>query len=75
MKHKTSKQNKKQTKKENIKISILVLLLLQYGTFSYKCHISWCDAYWRGAALLGRRFTSMQVLKSAAKILLLLHEM
>ena len=44
--------------------------------FSYKCHISWCDdAYWRGAVLLGRRLTSLRVLKGAAKILRLLEEM
>ena len=30
--------------------------------------ISWCDFYWRGAALLGVTLTSMRVLKGAAKM-------
>ena len=31
---------------------ILVLLLLEHRNFFCKCHISWCNAYWRGTALL-----------------------
>ena len=50
-------------------IWILFLLLLQYDNFSYKCRISWCDAYWKGAVLLGRKLTSMRVPKGAAKVL------
>ena len=50
-------------------------ITIQYGNFSYKCHISWCDAYWRGAVVLGQRLTLMRALKGAAKILYLLEEM
>ena len=56
-------------------IWMLVLLLLQYGNFSYKCPISCCDPYRGGAALLERTLTSMRVLKGAAKVLCLVKEM
>ena len=55
-------------------IWILVLLLLQYGNFSCKWQISWCNAYWRGETLLERTLTSMQILKDAAVVLRLLEE-
>ena len=48
---------------------------LQYSNFSHKCCISWCDAYWRGATLLGGTLSSMRVLKGAAEVLCLLEEM
>ena len=54
---------------------MLVLLLLQHGYFSYKYHFSRCDAYWKGAALLGWLLTLIRVLKGAAKVLRLLEEM
>ena len=56
-------------------IRALVLLLLRYGNFSYKCCISCCDAYWRGGALLGETLTTMRVIKGAAKVQRLLEEM
>ena len=56
-------------------ISSLVLLLLQHGNFSYKCRISWCNAYWRGALLLGETLTSMRVRKGVAMVLRFLEKM
>ena len=47
-------------------------MIFQY--FSYKCHISWCDAYGKGAVLLVGAHTSMRVLKGAAKVLHLLEK-
>ena len=38
-------------------IWILVLVLLQYGYFSYNWRISWWDGYWRRTALLGGRLS------------------
>ena len=79
---KTWKNNKKR-KHQNISNSIcitilyvfiwiLVLRLLKSGNFSYKCHINWCGAYWRGETLLGGTLTLIWVLKGATKVLHLL---
>ena len=38
-------------------------------------NFSWCDAYWRGAALLEGTFTSTRVIKDVPKVLPLLEEM